>query len=406
MSPAGPLGPVDPEFAQLRRLTEISRALTYTTSLEQVTRLTVERGAELLDATAAVLMLADAEGLMQVRAAHGIAEERVTGIGAPATDEVIERLQGLFGVPDDRLVAVPLVVGGAVTGLLAVALRRPSTATDESMLSSLADHAAVALESARLGGEVRLAMEDRLRASEGATNAKDRALATLAHDIRTPLGAIDGYCQIMEEGIYGPVSDQQREALSRVRMSGRHLLSLLDNVMDMARLNTGAVRTCPGPVRPLEVAREALHMLLPTADARLQTLQLGRSDDVVVTGDHAIMRQVVVNLIGNAVKFTPRDGSITVTVSERLVDGAAFGEIRVSDTGPGIPEAERAAIFEPFYRSEGTAAAPGIGLGLAISQGLARQMGGELLVESEVGVGSSFLLRLPLLCRAADLPAP
>jgi phosphoserine phosphatase RsbU/P len=401
MSPAGPLGPVDPEFAQLRRLTEISRALTYTTSLEQVTRLTVERGAELVDATAAVLMLADAEGLMQVRAAHGIAEERVTGIGAPATDEVMERLQGLFSVADDCLIAVPLVVGGAVTGLLAVALERPSTATDESMLSSLADHAAVALESARLGGEVRMAMEDRLRASEGA----DRALATLAHDIRTPLGAIDGYCQIMEDGIYGPVSDRQREALSRVRMSGRHLLSLLDNVMDMARLNVGGVRTCPGPVRPLEVAREALHMLLPTADARLQTLQLGRSDDVVVTGDHAIMRQVVVNLIGNAVKFTPRDGSITVTVSEGALDGVAFGEIRVSDTGPGIPEAERAAIFEPYYRSEETAGAPGVGLGLAISQELVRQMGGELLVESEVGVGSSFLLRLPLLRPAADLPA-
>ena len=401
MSAAATFVTVDPEFAQLRRLTEISRAITYTTSLEQVTRLTVERGAELLDASAAVLMLMDAEGLLQVRAAHGIAEERVTRFGAPMTDEVIERLQGLFGVADERMIAVPLVVGGAVTGLVAVATKRLSTLADESLLSSLADHAAVALENARLGGEVRLSMEDRLRASEGATNAKDRALATLAHDIRTPLGAIDGYCEVMEAEIYGPINDRQRETLGRVRMSGRHLLSLLDNVMDMARLNAGVIQINVGPVHLSEVAREAVHMLVPAATAKLQTLQLGSSEDVVVTADHARVRQVLVNLIGNATKFTPQDGSITVTTSGRVLGGKAFGEIRVSDTGPGIAETERAAIFEPYYRSEGTADAPGVGLGLAISHGLVQQMGGELEVESEVGAGSAFLLRLPRLDAAA-----
>jgi signal transduction histidine kinase len=292
---------------------------------------------------------------------------------------------------------VPLVVGGAVSGLVAVATVRPSTAADESLLSSLADHAAVALENARLGGEVRLAMEDRLRASEGAIDAKDRALATLAHDIRTPLGAIDAYCAIMQDEILGPVTDRQRETLGRVRMSGRHLLSLLDNVMDMARLNAGVVRLNSEPVHLLHVAREAVHLLIPAADAKLQALQVGRSEDAVVMGDHDRVRQVLVNLIGNATKFTPPDGAITVTTSVRVVDGAAFGEVRVCDSGPGIAEAERAAIFEPFYRSEGMLDAPGVGLGLAISLGLARQMGGELAVESQVGTGSEFVLRLPLL---------
>jgi signal transduction histidine kinase len=397
MSAAATFASVDPDFAQLRRLTEISRALTYTTSLEQVTRLTVARGAELLDAAAAVLMLADPDGLLQVRAVHGIEEERVARFGAAATGEVTERLQGLFGVADECLIAVPLVVGGAVSGLVAVATVRPSTAADESLLSSLADHAAVALENARLGGEVRLAMEDRLRASEGAIDAKDRALATLAHDIRTPLGAIDAYCAIMQDEILGPVTDRQRETLGRVRMSGRHLLSLLDNVMDMARLNAGVVRLNSEPVHLLHVAREAVHLLIPAADAKLQALQVGRSEDAVVMGDHDRVRQVLVNLIGNATKFTPPDGAITVTTSVRVVDGAAFGEVRVCDSGPGIAEAERAAIFEPFYRSEGMLDAPGVGLGLAISLGLARQMGGELAVESQVGTGSEFVLRLPLL---------
>lgn len=396
MSPDAPFAEVDPAFAQLRRLTEVSRALTYTTSLEQVTRLTVERGAELLDAQAAVLMLPDAEGLLHVRAAHGIDEERVARFGGPLGDEVVERLQGLLGVPDDCFVAVPLVVGGAVTGLVAVATRQPATAADESLLSALADQAAVALENARLGGEVRVEMEDRLRASEGATSAKDRALATLAHDIRTPLGAIDGYCEIMEDEIYGPVNDRQRETLGRVRMAGRHLLSLLDNVMEMARLTAGVVRVEAQPVRLADVAREAVHLLVPAAGARLQALRLGALDEVVVTADHARVRQVLVNLVGNAVKFTPQDGSVTVSTAAVDADGARWGEIRVADTGPGIAEAERAAIFEPYYRSEETARAPGVGLGLAISHALVEQMGGELLLESEVGAGSTFIIRLPL----------
>ena len=386
---------VDPDFAQLRRLTEISRALTYTTSLDQVTRLTVERGAELLDASAAVLMLGDSEGLLQVRAAHGVEQERVTRFESPL-DEVVGRLQGLLGVAEDRLVAVPLVVGGAVTGLLAVAMKRPTAGADESLLSSLADQAAVALENARLGGEVRVEMEDRLRASEGETSAKDRALSTLAHDIRTPLGAIDGYCAILEEEIYGPINDRQRETLGRVRMSGRHLLSLLDNVMEMARLNAGVMKVAAEPVDLTEVAREAVHLVIPAAEARLQTLRIGRADDVVVIADHARVRQILVNLIGNAVKFTPPDGTIAVSTLRSTVDGRDWGELRVVDTGPGISAEDRAAVFEPYYRSQETAEAPGVGLGLAISHGLVAQMGGELDVESELGAGATFIVRLPL----------
>jgi signal transduction histidine kinase len=396
MSAGSTFDAAGPEFAQLRRLTEISRALTYTTTLEQVTRLTVERGAELLGAGAAVLMLPDADGLLHVRAAHGIDEERVARFRAPLDDEVIGRLQGLLAVPDDCFIAVPLVVGGAVTGLLAVARRQPCGAADESLLSALADQAAVAIENARLGGEIRVEMEDRLRASEGATSAKDRALATLAHDIRTPIGAIDGYSEILETEIHGPINDRQRETLGRIRMSGRHLLSLLDNVMDMARLTAGVGSVGAEPVRLEEVAREAVHMLVPAADARLQDLRLGEQADVVVRADHARVRQVLVNLIGNAVKFTPQDGTITVTTAVHAAAGASWGEVRVADSGPGIAEAERAAVFEPFYRSEGTAEAPGVGLGLAISHGLVQQMGGELLLESEVGRGSTFMVRLPL----------
>ena len=387
--------PADPEVERLRRLTEIGRALTYTTSAEQVAQLTVERGAALVGAAAAVLMLADAEERLHVRAAHGVSEERLERFGAALAEETLARLQGLLDASADGVLAVPLVAGGTVTGLLAVALRESATAADEWLLSALADQVAVALEDARLASEVRAEMDARRRAAEGATGAKDRALATLAHDIRSPIGAIDGYCCNMEDEIYGPINDRQRKAMGRVRMAGRHLLSLLENVMEMVRLDAGAVTVAAKPVRVAEVAREAVDLLAPAAAARRQTLSLGPPTDVVVTGDQPRIRQVLVNLLGNAVKFTPEGGAITVATAVREDGGARQGEIRVTDTGPGIAEAERAAVFEPYYRSEGTARAPGVGLGLAISHALVTQMGGELALESEVGVGSTFILRLP-----------
>ena len=381
---------------QLRRLTEVSRALTYTTSLDEVMRLTVRRGVELLEADCGVLMLSDSSGLLQVRASHGIAPERVTRFCAPLDDELIARLKGLLGVSDQCFIGVPLVVAGEVTGLVAVALRHESSDSDEWILSALADQAAVALENARLSGEVRIEMEDRLQKSKDATDAKERALATLAHDFRTPLGAIEGYCTLMEDEICGPITDRQRDALGRVRMSGRHLLSLLDNVMDMARLDAGVMHVARDPIPLQDVVREAVHMLIPAADAKLQTLVVGRMDPITVIGDHAQLRQVLVNIIGNAVKFTPQDGSVSITTSEVEIEGKMFGEIRVTDTGPGISADDLKSVFEPYYRGASVTTTPGVGLGLAISHRLLQHMDGSLAVESSPGDGASFIVRLPL----------
>ena len=386
---------LEPGFEHLRRLTEISRALTYTTSLDQVARLTVERAAELLDASSGVLLLPDADGRLIVRAAYGVRDEQLDELELQVSDELVARLNDLLGVPEDRFVAVPLIVGGEVTGVLAVATLRKATSEDEWLLSALADHAAVAIENARQTGEVRTEMEERLRASEGETNAKDRALATLAHDIRTPLGAIDGYSAILLEEIQGPINDRQRETIGRIRMSGQHLLSLLENVMDMARISAGVIRVDMKPVRLNDVAREAAQMLMPAADAKLQKLEVNELSDVVVHADHERLRQVLVNLIGNAVKFTAADGCVSVKTADCVAADETYGEIRVSDTGPGIARAEQRAVFEPYYRSEGAGSAPGVGLGLAISHALVKQMGGELLLDSEVGVGSTFTLRFP-----------
>jgi signal transduction histidine kinase len=137
-------------------------------------------------------------------------------------------------------------------------------------------------------------------------------------------------------------------------------------------------------------------MLVPSAEARLRTLRLDVRVSIQVTGDHTRIRQVLINLIGNAVKFTPERGVITVEAGTSTALGAAWGEIRVTDTGSGIAPDELAAIFEPYYRSETTAHAPGVGLGLAISRALVTHMGGTLDVESEPGAGSTFIVRFPV----------
>ena len=179
-----------------------------------------------------------------------------------------------------------------------------------------------------------------------------------------------------------------------MRVSGHHLLSLLDNVLDMASLTAGGIQVVAEPVRLAHVVHEAVDMLVPACAARLQTLRSEGADDVVVSGDHARLRQVLVNLIGNAAKFTPPNGAITVSISR--LDALGQGEIRVTDTGPGIAHDEQAAVFEPYYRSAGSVRLPGIGLGLAISHALITQMGGTLSVESELGKGAAFIVRLPL----------
>ncbi|HEX4684145.1 MAG TPA: GAF domain-containing sensor histidine kinase [Gemmatimonadaceae bacterium] len=395
---------VDPRSDQLRRLVDINHAFSNRTSLDQIARFTVEQGAELLGASAGVLMLLDSAEVLSVRAAHGIDEARVARFQAPLDDGVTGRLLGLLQVPQESLIAVPLVVGGKVTGLLAVGVTQPATSLDEWLLSGLADQAAVALENARLGGEVRLEMEGRLRISEGATSAKDRALATLAHDIRSPLGAIEGYCAVLEDGLYGVMTEKQIHAVGRVRMSGRHLLSLLENVMDMARLTAGVIPLHAESVDLHAIARDSVDILVPASFIKRQSLRLESAAGICVIGDAARIRQVLVNLIGNAVKFTPAEGTITVHLGESS-EGSALAELRVTDTGPGIPEADRAAIFEAYFRSAGTAGVPGIGLGLAISQALVEQMGGSLRVESEVGTGSSFILRFPLARSTTSCPS-
>jgi signal transduction histidine kinase len=397
------VGSPDRRYEQFRKLTEISRALTYTLDIDDVLSLAATRAAELLESKRALLMLADEDGLLRVRASLGVHAAELERFREPLDETLIRRLQGLLGASTpDCFLGVPLVVDGHVTGLLAVVRPsdQPCTEEDEWLLSAVADQVAVALENARLQEEVRREREVRTRAVTGADEAEEaseRALATLSHDIRSPLNAIDSYAELIEMEIFGPVSDRQREALGRIRLSGRHLLAVLENVLEMTRLTAGVIRIHPGVTAADAVTQEAVLMVQPSAAAKDQRVVVGKARDIAIHADPNRLRQVLVNLLGNAIKYTPRGGTIRLTTA--LVETAerAWGAISVEDNGPGIPPEKRQAIFQPYYRLPTAAAdAPeGLGLGLAISRELVRQMGGDIDLATGERGGCVFTVRLP-----------
>jgi signal transduction histidine kinase len=241
--------------------------------------------------------------------------------------------------------------------------------------------------------------EEARSAAEAANRAKSEFLAVMSHELRTPLNAIGGYAELMELGLRGPVTAQQREDLGRIQRSQRHLLGLVNEVLNYAKLETGVVQYEIRDVRVCDAVTEAEGLILPQARARKLALSVADCPGALtVRADPEKLRQVLVNLLSNAIKFTnARDGlpgRVEVTC-EPGPDGRV--RVRVRDTGIGIAADKLAMIFEPFVQVRGdlTRTAEGAGLGLAISRDLARGMGGDLTVESTPGVGSTFTLALP-----------
>ena len=227
-----------------------------------------------------------------------------------------------------------------------------------------------------------------------ANRAKGEFLAVMSHELRTPLNAIGGYTELIEMGIRGPVTPEQRKDLGRIQTSQKHLLGLVNEVLNYTKLESGTVEYDieDVPVREAYAAAEAL--VAPQARAKgLELINAETERMLAVRADSDKLRQILVNLLSNAVKFTFPGGQIHL-------DAGRAGEcicLSVRDTGIGIPEDKLEAVFKPFeqVRSDLTRTQEGTGLGLAISRQLARGMGGDLVVESTYGVGSVFTLTLP-----------
>ncbi|HYC12849.1 MAG TPA: GAF domain-containing protein, partial [Stellaceae bacterium] len=288
--------------------------------------------------------------------------------------------------------ATPLLREGEPIGAILIRRMevRPFSPRQIKLLASFADQAVIAIENARLFEE----LARKSRELEIASQHKSQFVANMSHELRTPLAAILGYAELMQEGFYGPQSEKSIEALTRIRSNGKHLLGLINTVLDIAKIESGqftlnlAEYALDGMVETVRVATESLAAAkkLALATDVAKALPIG-------IGDEQRLTQVLLNLVGNAIKFTD-------TGEVRIVAMASTSRfhIAVSDTGPGIPPEELERVFEQFHQVDdsNTRAKGGTGLGLTIAKQIVEMHGGRIWVESTVGKGATFRMELPI----------
>lgn len=235
------------------------------------------------------------------------------------------------------------------------------------------------------------------QAAEAANRVKGEFLATMSHELRTPLNAIAGYAQLIEIGVHGPVTDAQRDALKRIQRSEQRLLLLVNDILNFAKLEAGRIDYELTDVLLADVVASITPMVEPQLEGKKLRYDVDIAPDVMVRADCEKLEQILLNLMSNAIKFTESGGRIRIDAignTEGLADTVL---LCVTDSGVGIPSDKQEAIFDPFVQVDRhhTRTSGGTGLGLAISRDLARGMGGDLLVRSAPGEGSTFTVTLP-----------
>jgi len=290
------------------------------------------------------------------------------------------------------ILAVPMVREDRLIGCLVVSRNRPGDFPDEAveLLRTFATQSALAIQNARLFKEI----EDKSRQLEAASRHKSEFLANMSHELRTPLNAIIGFSEVLGERMFGALNEKQEEYLKDIHASGQHLLSLINDILDLSKIEAGRMEMELTDFDLPATLDNALTLVRERAGRRGIALVLTVDERLAqVRADERKVRQVVLNLLSNAIKFTPEGGGIDV----RAVPVDGMVEISVRDTGVGIAPEDQEAIFEEF-RQVGTAAkkVEGTGLGLALSRKFVDLHGGRIWVTSQVGTGSAFTFTIPM----------
>jgi signal transduction histidine kinase len=337
----------------------------------------------------------DQRGSVTARAAR---QQRTIHVPDALADP--ERDTGPLRASGGRTVlSVPLVREGLTLGVITMDRRvvMPFDDGQIELIETFADQAVIAIENTRLFEEVQARTRELAKTVEDleiASMHKSQFVANMSHELRTPLAAILGYAELIQEGFYGPLPEKSLDALARVRSNGKHLLGLINTVLDIAKIESGQFS--------LNLGEYALENVVETVCAATESLaeakKLALKAEVarrlpVGLGDEQRLTQVLLNLVGNAIKFTDAG---EVRISAAAKDGQFA--VSVTDTGPGIPQDEQARIFEQFHQvdSSNTKAKGGTGLGLAIAKEIVEMHGGRIWVESTLGKGATFQLELPI----------
>ena len=402
-------------LAQQTATSEILRVIASSpTDLQPVLNAVAENAARICEANDALIYRFDGcriEGVTNYGPLPGNIGMRLRTVdshtipGRAVTERQTVHVHDLFAVPESELrarclrqhntrtvLATPLLRQGNPIGVIMIRRMEVQPFSDRqiAMLETFADQAVIAIENVRLFQEI----QEKNEQLETASRYKSQFLANMSHELRTPLNGILGLTEMILDKIYGEVPEKVRSALEDVQASGRHLLNLINDVLDLSKIEAGRATLSLQEYSMREIVQAVFTAMQPLAAAKNLALKIAVPTDLPPgKGDQRRITQVLLNLVGNAIKFT-ESGEVRVEVGS--ADGSFL--VSVSDTGPGIAPADRERIFEEFQQVDGSSsrAKGGTGLGLAIAKRIIEMHGGRIWVESKVGAGSTFIFSLPV----------